>query len=119
MSDAGYADRLIHNLPDRVRAALGEDGCKAVEKAAESAFDKNWKAAEHKLDARYNMPWFGGRAYVRVIAGKESRPSTRTKKENKASVGRTILNMFLIGALACAFYTVVGIVLLVASAVLE
>lgn len=114
-----FTSKVLEELPSDIRDSLGKNGPAALEAAIDKAHEAQWTASPHGIDARYNFPWLGGRAYLRVLAGKEKRPRGRTKRENRKSVGRRVANFVAILFLACGFYTFAGLGLLMASAVLE
>ncbi len=118
-ADKGLAAKVLAGLPETMRDAMGPEEQQALNRAIDDANQAQWAAPAHGVDARYNFPWFGGRAYLRVLAGREKRPSKRTKSENQGGVGRRVANFVAILFLACGFYTFAGLGLLMASAVLE
>lgn len=73
---------------------------------------------EHSVDARYRIPWFGGPIYLRVMVGRDRRPTTRFEKDRAASIRRSIMNIMLFAFGASLLYTAVAIALLMYSAVL-
>lgn len=80
--------------------------------------DAGWNT-DHAIDARYRIPWFGGPIYLRVMLGRERRPSQRIKSHNAASIRRSFMNILLFAVGASLFYTAVAAALLLSSAVLQ
>lgn len=80
--------------------------------------DHVW-TGKHTVDARYRLPWFGGPIYLRIMVGRERRPVARSRKDAAHSIRRSATTILFFTLGASLFYSLVAILLLLASAVLE
>ncbi|MDW3204548.1 MAG: hypothetical protein R8L07_03315 [Alphaproteobacteria bacterium] len=80
--------------------------------------DRVW-SGEHTVDARYRLPWFGGPIYLRIMVGRERRPAVRSREDAARSIRRSAATILFFTLGASLFYTLVAVLLLLASAVLE
>lgn len=108
--------RLADSLPPQIAEKLSEDERDLIAASIDLDREQPWRRL-HPVDARYSFPWIGGRAYLRIMAGLETRTPARTKTENKRGRARSLVNIVLIGIFAAIFYTLVGWGVLAASAV--
>lgn len=113
-----FAQRMMKRLPDSVHEDLADTQKEALAFSAAAARAEEWTSS-HGLDFRYSVPWFGGRYYLRLIAGRERRPLSRVSSETSNGIARSVFHILLIGIAASLFYTLLLGGILLFSAVLQ
>lgn len=108
--------RLADSLPPAISAKLSDDEKELIAASIDLDREQPWRRL-HPVDARYSFPWIGGRAYLRIMGGLETRTPDRTRNENKRGRARSLVNIAFIGIFAAVFYTLVAWGVLAASAV--
>lgn len=110
--DTSFGGRLLQALPDRMTESIEDEDKAEFAEIADKVRGAYWTGA-HAVDARYTLPWFSKRFYMRIMAGQENRDPNRVKTENREkSVSRSAVNVAGIGVGVLIFYIVLGIVLL-------
>lgn len=110
--DTSFGGRLLQALPDHMTESIKDEDKAEFGEIADKVRGAYWTGA-HAVDARYTLPWFSKRFYMRIMAGQENRDPNRVKSENREkSVSRSAVNVAGIGVGVLVFYIVVGIVLL-------
>lgn len=110
--DTSFGGRLLQTLPPHMTESLTDEDKAVFSEIADKVRGAYW-TGNHAVDARYTIPWFSKRFYMRIMAGQENRDPNRFKNENKEkSVSRSAVNVAGIGVAVLIFYIVLGIVLL-------
>lgn len=110
--DTSFGGRLLQALPERMTETLNDDDRAEFAEIADKVRGTYWTGS-HAVDARYTLPWFSKRFYMRVMAGQENRDPNRVKVENREkSVSRSAVNVAGLGVGVLIFYILLGLVLL-------
>ncbi|MEQ9490171.1 MAG: hypothetical protein RIM72_14380 [Alphaproteobacteria bacterium] len=110
--DTSFGGRLLQSLPPHMTESLTDEDKAEFATIADRVRGAYWTGS-HAVDARYTVPWFSRRFYMRIMAGQENRDPNRVKTENKEkSVSRSAVNVAGIGVAVLIFYIVLGIALL-------
>ena len=118
VSDTSFGGRLLLALPEGMTETFSDQDKAQFAEIADKVRGTYWTGS-HAVDARYTLPWFSKRFYMRIMAGQENRDPHRVKIENREkSVSRSAVNVAGIGVGVLIFYIVLGIVLLSMSILL-
>jgi len=110
--DTSFGGRLLMALPPHMTESLDDEARQEFAEIADKVRGAYWTGS-HAVDARYTLPWFSRRFYMRIMAGEENRDPNRVKTENREkSVSRSAVNVAGIGVGVLVFYIILGIVLL-------
>ena len=110
--------RLVACLPNRIADKLTDEDKDLIAVSVDLSENQPWRRL-HPIDARYSFPWFSGRVYLRIMAGREDRARERAREDAKHGAARILVNIVLIGLGAALFYTLAGLGILTASSVLS
>jgi len=116
--DTSFGGRLLQALPAHMTETLDDETKQEFAVIADKVRGAYWTGS-HAVDARYTLPWFSRRFYMRIMAGEEHRDPSRVKTENiEKSVSRSAVNVAGIGVGVLVFYIILGIILLSMSVLL-
>lgn len=116
--DTSFGGRLLQSLPTHMTESLTDEDRTEFAIIADRVRGAYWTGS-HAVDARYTVPWFSRRFYMRIMAGQENRDPSRVKTENREkSVSRSAVNIAGFGIAVLIFYIVIGIALLSMSILL-
>ena len=106
--------RLMENLPGEMRASFSDAQRAALSDALNS---RTWR--RQSVDIRLSFPLLANRYFMTIEAGRERRPGLRRKAERVFHPLGTIGNTLFMGAITTLICSVILVVALVYSSILE
>ncbi len=106
--------RLIENLPSELRDSFSEAQREALSEALSTG---PWR--RQSVDIRLSLPLFSDRYFMTIEAGRERRPGLRRKAERVFHPLGTIGNTLFMGAITTLICSVILVIALVYSSILE
>ena len=106
--------RLMENLPSEIRASFSDGQRAALSEALNSS---TWR--RQSVDIRLSLPLLTNRYFMTFVAGRERRPGLRRKAERVFHPLGTVGNTLFMGAITTLICSVVLLIALVYSSILE
>ena len=106
--------RLMENLPGEMRASFSDAQRAALSDALNS---RTWR--RQSVDIRLSFPLLANRYLMTIEAGRERRPGLRRKAERVFHPLGTIGNTLFMGAITTLICSVILVIALVYSSILE
>lgn len=106
--------RLMENLPGEMRASFSDAQRAALSDALNS---RTWR--RQSVDIRLSFPLLANRYFMTIEAGRERRPGLRRKAERFFHPLGTIGNTLFMGAITTLICSVILVIALVYSSILE
>ncbi len=106
--------RLMENLPGEMRASFSDAQRAALSDALNS---RTWR--RQSVDIRLSFPLLANRYFMTIEAGRELRPGLRRKAERVFHPLGTIGNTLFMGAITTLICSVILVIALVYSSILE
>jgi|GEM_PF-1773366 hypothetical protein len=106
--------RLMENLPGEMRASFSDAQRAALSDALNS---RTWR--RQSVDIRLSFPLLANRYFMTIEAGRERRPGLRRKAERVFHPLGTIGNTLFMGAITTLICSVILVIALVYSSILE